>query len=133
MIGSRLKEERERLGIKQDDFAALASAKRRTLVDWEKGVTSPTAVQLAQLAEVGVDIQYVLIGKKTASTYSDQTIVEGMSSFLFDTAELGWMTKSKNIKFNEVISFALYSVKKAAGEDVKFENVKADTLNKKEG
>lgn len=62
MIGKRLKEERDRLGLTQPLFAEAASAKKRTLIDWEKGVSSPTAVQLSALAAIGVDVMYVLLG-----------------------------------------------------------------------
>lgn len=66
MIGSRIREERERLALNQESFAELAGAKRRTLVDWEKGVSSPTAIQLNALSQAGVDIQYVVIGVRSA-------------------------------------------------------------------
>lgn len=62
MIGNRLREERERLGLTQPVFAELAGAKKRTLIDWEKDVSSPTAVQLAQLAAAGADVLYILTG-----------------------------------------------------------------------
>lgn len=65
MIGDRLKAERERLGLTQPEFAEVAGAKKRTLIDWEKGVSSPTAVQLAALATVGVDVLYVLTGERS--------------------------------------------------------------------
>jgi transcriptional regulator with XRE-family HTH domain len=64
MIGERLKEERERLGLTQEAFAAISGSKRRTLVDWEKGVSSPTAVQLSALSSAGVDVLYVLTGTR---------------------------------------------------------------------
>lgn len=64
MLGERLKEERERLGLTQPDFADVASAKKRTLIDWEKGVSSPTAVQLSALSSIGVDVLYVLTGQR---------------------------------------------------------------------
>jgi len=64
MIGMRLREERERLGYTQPAFAELAGAKKRTLIDWEKGVSSPTAVQLARLSEAGVDALYVVTGTR---------------------------------------------------------------------
>lgn len=64
MIGERLKSERERLGLTQPEFAETAGAKKRTLIDWEKGVSSPTAVQLAALAAAGVDVLYVLTGQR---------------------------------------------------------------------
>ena len=67
MIGSRLKEERERLGVTQPLFAEAADAKKRTLIDWEKGVSSPTALQLSSLATVGVDVLYVVTGQRSQS------------------------------------------------------------------
>ena len=64
MIGNRLREERERLGLTQPVFAELAGAKKRTLIDWEKDVSSPTAVQLAQLSAAGADVLYILTGQR---------------------------------------------------------------------
>jgi transcriptional regulator with XRE-family HTH domain len=64
MLKNRLKEERERLGLTQEAFSAVAGAKRRTLVDWEKGVSSPTAAQMSLLSEIGVDVYYVLTGQR---------------------------------------------------------------------
>lgn len=65
MISQRLKEERGRLGLTQPDFAELAGVKKRTLIDWEKGVSSPTAVQLSALYAAGADVQYILTGIRT--------------------------------------------------------------------
>lgn len=66
MIGERLREERERLELTQPAFAEAAGAKKRTLIDWEKGVSSPTAVQLSALAEIGADVLYILTGQRSA-------------------------------------------------------------------
>jgi transcriptional regulator with XRE-family HTH domain len=62
VVGIRLKEERERLGLTQPEFAEIAGAKKRTVIDWQNGASSPTAVQLAALAGAGVDIAYVITG-----------------------------------------------------------------------
>jgi len=51
----------------QPEFAAAAGAAKRTLIEWEKGATAPTAVQLSALGIVGVDLLYVLTGVKTAT------------------------------------------------------------------
>ncbi len=67
MIGQRLKFERERIGMTQPEFAAIAGVSKRTLIDWEKGVSSPTAVQLSALMESGVDVFYVLTGQRIVS------------------------------------------------------------------
>lgn len=59
-IGNRLKSERERLGLSQPSFGKAAGVVKQTVIQWEKGVSSPTTVQLSALAEVGVDVFYVL-------------------------------------------------------------------------
>ncbi|HFO0136956.1 helix-turn-helix domain-containing protein [Pseudomonas aeruginosa] len=65
MLGGRLREERERLGLTQPVFAEAAGAKKRTLIDWEKGVSAPTAFQLEALAKIGVDVLYVVTGMRS--------------------------------------------------------------------
>lgn len=62
MIGDRLKEERERLGLTQPAFAAIAGVSKRTVIDWQNGVSSPTAVQLSALMAAGLDGAYLLTG-----------------------------------------------------------------------
>lgn len=63
-FGERLKEERERLGLSQDDFAAKAGVKRPTQYLYEVEQNSPNYRYLKAIAEIGVDIQYLLYGKK---------------------------------------------------------------------
>ncbi len=63
MIGERLKSERERLGLNQTDFGAIAGVKKGTIINWEKDDSSPTTVQLFALAAQGVDVQYVQTGR----------------------------------------------------------------------
>lgn len=63
-IGERLREERERLGLSQPKFAALAGTTKQTLFSWESGKTAPDGFQLAAFAEAGVDVQYVLVGDR---------------------------------------------------------------------
>lgn len=62
--GERLKEERERLGFNQADFAAVAGATRKTLFNWESGAASPNAAALASWAEAGLDVLYVVTGQR---------------------------------------------------------------------
>ncbi|MGE7094741.1 helix-turn-helix domain-containing protein [Pseudomonas fulva] len=63
-IGERLKEERERLGLNQTDFAALAGASKNTQYNYEKGERSPDSNYLAAAAAQGVDILYVITGAR---------------------------------------------------------------------
>lgn len=61
-IEKRLKEERERLGVTQPAFAEVAGVVKQTVIQWEKGASGPSAAQLSALHEIGVDLQYVLLG-----------------------------------------------------------------------
>lgn len=63
-LGSRLKEERLRLGMNQTDFAALAGVSKGAQINWEKDVHSPPASVLADYGEAGVDIFYVVTGRR---------------------------------------------------------------------
>lgn len=64
-IGERLKEERERLGLSQTEFAARACASKNTQYNYEKGERSPDAIYLAGVAAEGVDVLYVVTGVRT--------------------------------------------------------------------
>ncbi|WP_371356133.1 helix-turn-helix domain-containing protein [Pseudomonas chlororaphis] len=63
-LGERLKEERERLGYTQPDFAALVDASKRSQIGWEQGRSSPDASSLEKWIEVGLDPLYVLTGNR---------------------------------------------------------------------
>ncbi|MCU7123644.1 helix-turn-helix domain-containing protein [Salmonella enterica] len=64
MIGLRIKEERERLGLTQQSMADAVGAAKRTVIDWEKDRTSPTAVQLSALSSMGMDVLYIVTGQR---------------------------------------------------------------------
>lgn len=68
MIGLRIKEERERLSLTQQGIADAIGVAKRTFIDWEKDRTSPTAVQLSALADIGVDVLYVVTGMRSQAT-----------------------------------------------------------------
>lgn len=63
-IGQRLREERERLGMSQPNFAAIAGTTKQTLFSWETGKTAPDGFQMAALAAQGVDVLYILTGER---------------------------------------------------------------------
>lgn len=65
MLGERLKEERKRLKLTQPDLADSVDASKRTVIDWEKDKTSPTAIQLMAMSKVGVDVSYLITGTRT--------------------------------------------------------------------
>jgi transcriptional regulator with XRE-family HTH domain len=62
-LGGRLKAERERLGLTQPALGELMDASKRAVLDWEKGVSSPTAAALSKLAAAGGDVLFVVTGR----------------------------------------------------------------------
>jgi transcriptional regulator with XRE-family HTH domain len=64
VIGQRLREERERLGFNQIDFAGIAGTIRGTQYNYESGKRSPDALYLAAIAAVGADVNYILTGQR---------------------------------------------------------------------
>lgn len=79
-IGSRLREAREALGLTQHVLAAELKATERTVNNWERDVSSPTAVALAGMAALGLDVRFVVTGKRdytppVALTAEEQTLL----------------------------------------------------------
>lgn len=63
-IGTRLKSERTRLEMSQEAFSKAAGVSKRALIEWEKGATFPSAGVLEALSGIGVDILYVVTGRR---------------------------------------------------------------------
>lgn len=64
-MAERLKSERERLGLSQSAFGALAGASKSSQVRYENGSRSPDGAYLSELAKHGVDVLYILTGQRT--------------------------------------------------------------------
>lgn len=64
-ICARFKEERERLGMTQQEMAAVGGASLRTLQGYESGAFAPKTEFLASAATAGVDISYVVTGARS--------------------------------------------------------------------
>lgn len=78
-IGTRLKEERERIGLSQAELAKLAGTATRTQIAWEKGEQTPNAVSLAVAHQAGIDIGYVITG--IASLNQKQSDIDVQNAF----------------------------------------------------
>lgn len=79
-IGERLKEERARLGLNQSDFAFVAKVSKTTQFNYEKGERSPDAAYLEAVAAAGVDVLYILTGRRGA--LSETALTEDESTLL---------------------------------------------------
>jgi transcriptional regulator with XRE-family HTH domain len=65
-FGQRLREERERLGIKVTDFGTQAGVQKNAQINYEADRRSPDSNYLSAAAKQGVDIYYVLTGQRTS-------------------------------------------------------------------
>lgn len=73
-IGDRLRSERERVGVSQDAFAESAGVQRRTQGNYERGERFPDAEYLSRIAAVGVDVLYVVTGRRDQASEIDREV-----------------------------------------------------------
>lgn len=67
-VGKRLKEERNRLGLNQSDFAVLGGVEKRAQIYYEQEARSPDAEYLAAIAKAGADVLYIVTGVRSAAS-----------------------------------------------------------------
>ena len=65
--GERLREERVRLGLNQLEFGRLGGAGKNSQMAYEAGRTAPNLDYLFALSESGVDVGYVVTGRRSDS------------------------------------------------------------------
>lgn len=81
-IGARLREERERLGVNQTAFASMGGVLKGAQVNYEAGKRSPDAAYLSALAECGVDVLYVLTGRRIGGVPQGPALRDGEATLL---------------------------------------------------
>ena len=59
-IGERLREERERLRLNQEQFGEIGGVRKQSQLLYEKGERHPDSQYLAAIAAAGVDVLFVL-------------------------------------------------------------------------
>lgn len=64
-LGLRLKEERKNLGLSQQEFGAIGGVEANAQGKYESGERMPRSDYLAALGKKGMDVLYVLSGKRT--------------------------------------------------------------------
>ena len=63
-FGFRLREERQRLSLNQEELAHYGGVKRGAQINYEKDERVPDANYMSSIANIGVDIHYVLTGER---------------------------------------------------------------------
>lgn len=81
---SRLKAERKRLKLNQEEFGSLGGVTKMTQYFYESGRTWPTAEYLETLKSNNVDVGFIVTGSKySKSNFSDASWESLKRSFIF--------------------------------------------------
>ena len=80
-ICARLREERVRLGMSQQDFAEVGGVSRKTQSAYESGATAPDVAYLVLVSARGVDVQYVFSGKREGGEIAGHIELEALPGF----------------------------------------------------
>lgn len=68
-IGSRIAENRRRIGMTQEELAAKLAVSAQAVSKWENDITCPDIMTLPKLAELlGITVDELLSGKKQPQT-----------------------------------------------------------------
>jgi transcriptional regulator with XRE-family HTH domain len=81
-FGARLAEERRRLGLKQAEFAALVGSDVPKQSLYENDRRELRAEYLARLPDAGVDVVYVLTGRRLEGEWLSGTASQLLTAFL---------------------------------------------------
>ncbi|WP_339495380.1 helix-turn-helix domain-containing protein [Pseudomonas sp. RA_105y_Pfl2_P56] len=78
-IGSRLREERKKSGLTQDQIAEVLGISKRTQANYEAGSSDAPAWYLSKvMREPGFDVHYILSGQRTTATEASLSEVENL-------------------------------------------------------
>ncbi|MBB5864800.1 helix-turn-helix domain-containing protein [Xanthomonas sp. 3058] len=70
-VGKRLKDERKRLGLTQDEMATQLGVSRYAQLNFEKDINLPGGAYLLAALDRGVDVLYVLSGQRAQLDLTD--------------------------------------------------------------
>jgi transcriptional regulator with XRE-family HTH domain len=71
LVSVRLKEERKRLGLSQEQAAKALSVSTRTIYTYENAKAAPPISVLLTLAQLGADIMYIITGEHESGRLPD--------------------------------------------------------------
>ncbi len=86
LFNERLKEERSAKDLTQEEFSVLGGVKKQAQLNYEKGKRVPDLLYLANLAEAGIDIQYIVTGVRSTHALNE---VEQKLMGCFKNADAG--------------------------------------------
>lgn len=111
-FGFRLREERVRIGWSQETLAVLGGVKRLAHSQYEKEVSSPTVRYLDALAPAGVNLDYVLFGRKSEADVLSQAEKNQIESEAFEQLE-AFVRNQPGGHYGAEARFALFQMLRA--------------------
>ena len=75
-VGNRLKEERKRLGLTQEAIGLACGVAKRTQILFEQDAHVPGGAYFAAADELGMDVTYVLVGRRDRLTEADADLLD---------------------------------------------------------
>lgn len=75
-FGERLRAERKKLGLSQAELGDVGNVAKNAQLNYESGARKPDAAYLAAVAERGVDVLYVLTGRRELERGGDLSLEE---------------------------------------------------------
>jgi transcriptional regulator with XRE-family HTH domain len=99
-LGIRLREERKRVGLSQEAFAALGCIEANAQLRYEHGRRLPRADYLALIGNGGADLRYIILGERrpiaaAELSGSERSLMQSYRSLLpADREAVGQITSS---------------------------------------
>lgn len=75
-VGTRLKEERKRLGLTQEAMAAACGVAKRTQILFEQDAHLPGGAYFVESDKLGVDVTYLLVGRRERMSEADAELLQ---------------------------------------------------------
>lgn len=87
-LGERLRQERLRLGLTQEELANCTGIHRRTQANYELGKTAPDMAYFQALRRVGLDPTYIETGTKSSPSDEQSSATERLFLALCDALQI---------------------------------------------
>lgn len=129
-FGVRLKEERNRLGFTQEELAKLIDIKPLTLLQYEKGNSSPTMKLVYRLRELGFNVNYMVNGEDTGSIVDVNKISASMLEKSLEMSEKIISSSLKNVPLSatQKLKLQLLIIDQLSSCDAKEKDLKFETV-----
>ena len=129
-FGVRLKEERNRLGFTQEELAKLIDIKPLTLLQYEKGNSSPTMKLVYRLRDLGFNVNYMVNGEDTGSIVDVNKISATMLEKSLEMSEKIISSSLKNVPLSatQKLKLQLLIIDQLSSIDAKEKDIKFETI-----